>query len=64
MPFLGQDWRGPGHNWSKVGCSNWEAQEPNIGVMHDPIPRYMLVNFFYVCTMYIWDLKTHASMDV
>ena len=43
MPFLGQDWRGPGCNWSKVDCSKWEEQEPSIGVLHDPIPRYSIM---------------------
>jgi len=41
MPFLGQDWRGPGHQWKKSASTStgWEIHEPQIGVLLDTIPR-------------------------
>uniref|UniRef100_H2Z2N3 F-box domain-containing protein n=1 Tax=Ciona savignyi TaxID=51511 RepID=H2Z2N3_CIOSA len=39
MPFLGQDWRGPGYEWYKSGHSSWDINDRNFGVVKEPVPR-------------------------
>nr|XP_002121684.1 F-box only protein 32-like [Ciona intestinalis] len=39
MPFIGQDWRGPGYIWNKSGTSTWDICDRNIGVHLESVPR-------------------------